>query len=120
MLKLLILIFCIAVSSLVPLQGSAADGTEFQEREEWVKEPSSPEVAVIDKRLPPVIPGQTVSDGTRKIKVWSTSGPVPVSPPAAPGAPGTPGVVEPQPPVTGESLEVIVDARDNDKRGPRR
>ena len=35
--------------------------------------------AQFDKRLPPVLPGETVSDGHRKMKVWSSSGPVPVS-----------------------------------------
>ena len=41
--------------------------------------------ASFDKRLPPVIPGEEIQDGDKKIKVWSTSGGVSVSaPPAAP------------------------------------
>lgn len=36
--------------------------------------------ASFDKRLPPVYPGERVSDNGKEIKVWSTAGPVPVSP----------------------------------------
>lgn len=32
-----------------------------------------------DKRLPPVIPGESVSDGKKSMKMWSTAGPVPVT-----------------------------------------
>lgn len=39
--------------------------------------------AQVDRRLPPVYPGEEVSDGKKTIKVWSTSGPVPVNRPAA-------------------------------------
>lgn len=35
--------------------------------------------ASFDKRLPPVFPGEEVNDGQKKIKVWSSSGPVPVA-----------------------------------------
>ncbi len=47
-----------------------------------------------DKRLPPVLPGEEiVTEGGRKMRVWSSSGPVPVNPPQQPqqfygGAPG--------------------------------
>ena len=34
--------------------------------------------AQFDKRLPPVLPGEEVSDGKETMKVWSSSGPVPV------------------------------------------
>ncbi|MCB9029743.1 MAG: hypothetical protein H6619_01715 [Deltaproteobacteria bacterium] len=37
-------------------------------------------VADYDKRLPPVVPGEQLVRNGRKVKVWSTSGPVPVSP----------------------------------------
>jgi len=36
--------------------------------------------ASFDKRLPPVFPGEEVVDSGKKIKVWSSSGPVPVNP----------------------------------------
>ena len=32
-----------------------------------------------DKRLPPVLPGESHPDGRQEMNVWSTSGPVPVS-----------------------------------------
>jgi hypothetical protein len=47
-----------------------------------------------DKRLPPVLPGEEiVTEGGRKMRVWSSSGPVPINPPQQPqqfngGAPG--------------------------------
>ena len=41
--------------------------------------PTSASDASFDKRLPPVLPGEIVNDSGRKMKVWSTSGPVPVS-----------------------------------------
>lgn len=41
----------------------------------------------IDKRMPPVIPGQAVSDGRKEMNVWSTSGPVAVSEAPEPFAP---------------------------------
>ena len=42
------------------------------------------DASMADKRLPPVFPGEEVSDGDKKIKVWSTSGGVPVSQPPEP------------------------------------
>ena len=35
--------------------------------------------ATFDKRLPPVLPGEEVNDSGKKMRVWSTSGPIPVS-----------------------------------------
>ncbi len=56
----------------------------------------------LDKRLPPVLPGQEVRIGEQKMRVWSSSGPVPVS--EVPKAPqlGTRGVA---------IDSVVVDAR---------
>ncbi len=61
-----------------------ADGGE-EGRSQWI-ETKRPEFAgtpgsdaSFDKRLPPVLPGETVYDSGKKMKVWSTSGPVPVS-----------------------------------------
>ena len=36
---------------------------------------------LFDKRLPPVMPGEEVQTENGKIKVWSSSGPVPVNEP---------------------------------------
>jgi hypothetical protein len=61
-----------------------------------------------DKRLPPVLPGEEVTtEGGRKMRVWSSSGPVPVNPRPTPQTynGGMPGLIldgrrEPQ--VTGQ------------------
>jgi hypothetical protein len=37
------------------------------------------ELPKLDRRLPPVLPGQVVEVDGQKIKVWSSAGPVPVS-----------------------------------------
>lgn len=42
------------------------------------------DASIADDRLPPVFPGEEVHDGNKKIKVWSTSGGVPVSQPPEP------------------------------------
>ena len=41
-------------------------------------------VPKLDKRLPPVLPGQVVEVDGQKIKVWSSAGPVPVGNPPEP------------------------------------
>jgi hypothetical protein len=41
--------------------------------------PNTASDASFDKRLPPVLPGEIVSDNGRKMRVWSTAGPVPVA-----------------------------------------
>lgn len=46
--------------------------------------PNQASDASFDKRLPPVLPGETVKDSGKKMKMWSTSGPVPVSQPPEP------------------------------------
>lgn len=46
-----------------------------------VTESSSNETSpqVLDKRMPPVVPGQEVTVNGKKMKVWSTAGEVPVA-----------------------------------------
>jgi hypothetical protein len=61
---------------LITIFTSYAFADENKESADNYKEESD---ATFDKRLPPVFPGETISDGKRKMKVWSTSGPVPVS-----------------------------------------
>lgn len=39
----------------------------------------SKSAASFDKRLPPVVPGESHPDGRQEMNIWSTSGPVPVS-----------------------------------------
>jgi hypothetical protein len=61
--------------------------------------------AGFDTRLPPVIPGEDIVHNGRKMKVWSSSGPVPVgSVPVAPQAPS-------QQATDAQNFAVIVDSR---------
>jgi hypothetical protein len=64
--------------------------------------------ASFDKRLPPVLPGEEVSDGKNRMKMWSTSGPVPVAP--AP-EPWKESVAE-RNRLLGSGIGVIVDQRE--------
>lgn len=63
-------------------------------------EPNKASDASFDKRLPPVLPGEEVKDSGKKMKVWSTSGPVPVAQPPEPWK----GTIPP-------GLGIIVDQR---------
>jgi hypothetical protein len=70
--------------------------------------------ASFDKRLPPVIPGESIQHNGRRMRVWSSSGPVPVgNVPQAPEAPQLPGNVNQNPILPG--VGVIVD-RHSDHR----
>ena len=66
--------------------------------------------ASFDQRLPPVIPGESIQHNGRGMRVWSSSGPVPVGQvPQAPGAG--------QPPVQNiPNVGVIVDQRSDKGR----
>jgi hypothetical protein len=64
--------------------------------------------ASFDKRLPPVLPGEEVSDGKNRMKMWSTSGPVPVSAAPEPWKESP----EEQRRILGSGVGVIVDRRD--------
>ena len=70
----------------------------------------SPEIAKadaqFDRRLPPVLPGEEVSDGKNKMKVWSSSGPVPVG--RAPEPWADPGKTRISP-----EVGVVIDQRDS-------
>lgn len=60
-------------------------GAECEEAQPIVEPAPDPSpMPKLDKRLPPVLPGQSVEIGGRKMKVWSTSGPVPVGNPPEP------------------------------------
>ncbi len=61
------------------------------------------DASVDDKRLPPVYPGEEVSDGKKTIKSWSTSGSVAVAP--------VPTVPQPTNNILGGEVGVIVDRR---------
>ena len=66
--------------------------------------------ATFDKRLPPVLPGEEVNDGNRKMKVWSTAGPVPVAPQPEPWNPKSSNKLE------SGSVGVIVDRRKSENQ----
>lgn len=92
--------------SLLPLlsiERCFADGEPVGNVQTREEEP--PSAASFDERLPPVIPGEEIPDGDRKIKVWSTSGSVSANPPPVPPAPN-------QPP-----LSVVIDRDDHRHRG---
>ena len=71
-------IFCLYIFAAV---NARADGVAVADDAAPVAEgtPSQASDASFDKRLPPVLPGEQVNDSGRKMKVWSTAGPVPVS-----------------------------------------
>ena len=68
--------------------------------------------ASFDKRLPPVLPGEEVSDGKNRMKMWSTSGPVPVSAAPEPWKESP----EEQRRILGGGVGVIVDRHDSRDR----
>jgi hypothetical protein len=64
--------------------------------------------ASFDKRLPPVLPGEEVSDGKNRMKMWSTTGPVPVAPAPEPWKES----VQERNRLWGSGVGVIVDQRE--------
>ena len=89
------LVFSSLLAVALPMGVSIADGVAPSAT------PNQASDASFDKRLPPVLPGERVSDDGHTMRVWSTTGPVPVS--SAPAAPSA-----------GESVDlggVIVDER---------
>ena len=68
--------------------------------------------AGFDNRLPPVLPGEEVSDGSKTMKVWSSAGPVPVHRAPDPGDGESPG----QKLLEKGSIGVIVDQRKVDQK----
>lgn len=75
--------------------------------------PNQASDASFDKRLPPVLPGETVSDSGGKLRVWSTAGPVPVA--SAP-EPWRDNSALPNGSATNGGIGVIVDQREHGQR----
>lgn len=67
---------------------------------------------LLDKRLPAVMPGQEVTANGKKMKVWSSSGPVPVSEPPEPWRRDS-GQIH----VNENGVGVIVDQREKERSG---
>jgi hypothetical protein len=109
-LRLILLLGMLSFSSVAYADGER-EASEFTVQANEIPEatPNGASDASFDKRLPPVLPGEEVSDGRKKMKVWSTSGPVPVSPPPEPWVQGNtqPG-----------SVSVIVDQRNKGTKRP--
>ena len=81
--------FCVVFLSAIVIAtiiGTAAYADEQGSITERSIEAGSAETSkqVLDKRLPPVMPGQEVTINGKKMNVWSTSGEVPVSQPPEP------------------------------------
>lgn len=69
-----------------------------------------------DERMPPTIPGEEVVTSTgKKVKIWSTSGPLVVGTPGVPPAPGG-GSGQSVQEVIGEGNALIVDAGKDRRR----
>lgn len=68
--------------SLLPILSNtaSADGLAYEQPRQEAAEPDYIPDSERSKRLPPLLPGQEVSHGGRKMRVWTTVGPVPVSP----------------------------------------
>ncbi len=83
---MMIKIFFISLLTLCFSPVSYADEAADQDsyREPPLREQANGSAASFDKRLPPVIPGEEIQDGNKKIKVWSTSGNVGASEPPRP------------------------------------
>lgn len=73
-------VFCCIVCSSKTFADGDPDNSWTVPKEAHVAEtPNRASDASFDKRLPPVLPGEVVNDSGRKMKVWSTAGPVPVA-----------------------------------------
>jgi len=94
------------LENLVHADGVGYVNSDTIARPEGVATPGSD--ASFDKRLPPVLPGEEVSDGKNRMKMWSTSGPVPVAPAPEPWKESD----EVRNKILGSGIGVIVDQRE--------
>jgi hypothetical protein len=88
-------LFAVGMLGLASNSTALADSTSLP----GVGGVSTPTTRQYDKRLPPVLPGEEIVTETgQRMRVWSSSGPVPINPP-------------PQPQQLGGGVPVIVDGR---------
>lgn len=107
------LLFLLGISLILwPLFESHADGEGVSNGTRTITTRSQEDQLPpqLDKRLPPVLPGQEVTINGKRMRVFSTSGPVAVSPPPQAPAPGESGNK-----VQLDDVDVIVDLRDSEK-----
>ena len=110
-------LLAIVLVSLVPVSAARADG-EGRQAVKPAPTPNQASDASFDKRLPPVLPGEELSDGGRTMKVWSTAGPVPAAtPPEAPCPNGEPSCLRPRAMLPND-LSIIVDGRHGERPAP--
>jgi len=96
-----------ALENLVLADGVGYGDTTLRARPEGFATPGSD--ASFDMRLPPVLPGEEVSDGKNRMKMWSTSGPVPVAPAPEPWKESD--AVRNK--ILGSGVGVVIDQRDH-------
>jgi hypothetical protein len=74
------------ITTLLFTGAAKADGDPNSQTGAQIEVPGSTKTSrqLLDKRLPPVVPGQEVTANGKKMNVWSTSGEVPVSQPPEP------------------------------------
>ena len=73
------LMYCLIFSSAALADGNPESDWTAPKEPRAAATPNRASDASFDKRLPPVLPGEIVSDNGRKMRVWSTAGPVPVA-----------------------------------------
>lgn len=74
-----LLVFGVALLGFQKVYADGNDGNEWSDKTPQVQPaPPSPQ-GKLDPRLPPMLPGEPVVRGGKKMNVWTTSGPVPVS-----------------------------------------
>lgn len=88
--------------------GESVEQENAPQPEETSVNKIEPSDASFDKRLPPVYPGELVKDSGKKKRVWSTSGPVPVS---EEPEPWNNGKVRDREPIAPNGVSVILDQR---------
>ena len=109
----LILALLVLFPALSWADGSPASEWTAQGQPRPTVTPNTASDASFDPRLPPVLPGETVNDSGRKMKVWSTTGPVPVSTAPEPWRNNHEEVLHHD---THGGVGVIVDTRDGERR----
>ncbi len=78
-MKLIHSLSLLIITSIAIVNLAYADSEWSEEAATALPEHSDTKAAPLDPRLPPVIPGEEITRGGKKIKIWSSSGPVPVA-----------------------------------------
>lgn len=107
--------FLLALLTLIPAPGATlvADESGKQQQRTIATDSDRTDTQNFNDRLPPVVPGGEIFLNGKRIRVISTSGPVPVSPaPAAPSAACVPSsTTDCKEKIDTNGISVIVDGR---------